>query len=255
MYFTYIDESGDTGTKSKYFILSGIIIHENNLEDILLKIIEFRQEIKKKYRLNIREEIHSTEFVNRKVNPRSRKSFEKISKNIRIKILKDTLLFVNSLNIKTFSVVLDKEKHFNKRKDIDILEFVWNVFLNRIDSSIKHKNIDGKADEKTIIISDMTTDKIIKISRKLKKINYVPSKFYNNSRQISISTILEDPFMKDSKESYFLQCVDVICYFVKQLYDPHFEIQKKGLNNYYKRISNIHLSVVSGKNNIGIVEL
>lgn len=255
MYFTYIDESGDTGTKSNFFILTGIIIHENDLENILLDIIKFRQDIKRKYKLNIREEIHSTEFVNRKVNPKSRKSFEKISKNIRIKILKDTLLFINSLKIKTFSVVLDKNKHFNKRKNIDILEFVWNVFINRVDNTIKHKNIDGKENKKTIIISDMTTDKIIKISRKLKKINYVPSKYSCNSRPVSISMILEDPFMKDSKQSYFLQCVDVICYFVKQLYDPHFEIQKKGLNNYYNRLTNIHLSVVSGNNNLGIVKL
>lgn len=255
MYFTYVDESGDTGNKSKYFILTGIIIHENDLENILLKIIKFRQEIKSKYKLNIREEIHSTEFVNRKVNPRSRKSFEKISKNIRIKILKDTLLFINSLNIKTFSIVLDKQKHFSNRKDMDILEFVWNAFLNRIDNTIKHNNIDGRGNEKTIIISDMTTDDIIKISRKLKKINYVPSFYHTAPRQILISTVLEDPFMKDSKKSYFLQCVDVICYFVKQLYDPHFEIQKKGLNNYYNRLSNIHLSVVSRNNDIGIVKL
>lgn len=255
MYFTYVDESGDTGTKSDYFILTGIIIHEDDLEDILLKIIKFRQDLKKKYKLNIREEIHSTEFVNRKVNPKSRKSFEKISKHIRIKILKDTLLFINSLNIKTFSVVLNKHNHFTKRKGMSILELVWNAFLNRINNTIKHNNVDGKENEKTIIISDMTTDEIIKISRKLKKINYVPSMYNFGSRPITISTILEDPFMKNSKQSYFLQCVDVVCYFVKQLYDPHFEIKSKGLNNYYKRITNIHLSVVSGNNNIGIVNL
>lgn len=254
MYFTYVDESGDTGAVgSNYFILTGVIIHEDKMDETLSKLLFFRREIKEKYKLNIGEEIHCAEFMNRKEETKSRKSFEKIPKHIRIKILKDFLLFLNTLELKTFSIVLNKNVHFKLESKYNVLELVWNTFLNRLDRTLKNGNVDGKRDEKTIIISDVTTDEIIKITRKCKKINFVPSKFGSGRVKVTLTTILEDPFMKDSKKSYFIQCADVICYFVKQLHDPSCTFKNKGLHNYYKRLTNIHLSVVSSKNKIGIV--
>jgi len=48
MYFFYVDESGDTGlvnSPSRYFVLSGIVVHELKWHDTLEAIIAFRRSL------------------------------------------------------------------------------------------------------------------------------------------------------------------------------------------------------------------
>lgn len=60
MYLMYVDESGDTGlvnSKTDYFVLTGLVIHELRWQLYLEQLIAFRQRLKQQYGLKLREEI------------------------------------------------------------------------------------------------------------------------------------------------------------------------------------------------------
>lgn len=88
MYLLYVDESGDSGAgkyNSPHFILSGLIIHQDNWLPILEKLKTFRKALKKQYGLNQRVEIHASELI--RIN--KLKAYTKIRKADRINIIKD----------------------------------------------------------------------------------------------------------------------------------------------------------------------
>jgi hypothetical protein len=45
MYMMYVDESGDpgmTGSPTRYFVLSGVVVHELGWRDYLEQLLDFR---------------------------------------------------------------------------------------------------------------------------------------------------------------------------------------------------------------------
>jgi len=105
MYLMYIDESGDTGkvnSPTRYFVLSAIVLHEDKWLDVLDDLILFRRQLKNRYGLRMKEEIHAAEWLNK--NPQLRAN---ILKHDRLDILKKSLKWLNQRNdISIFSVTM-----------------------------------------------------------------------------------------------------------------------------------------------------
>ena len=62
MYLLYVDESGDSGlhcSPSRYFALSGFVVHELRWHETLESIINFRKHLRDTYGLKLREELHA----------------------------------------------------------------------------------------------------------------------------------------------------------------------------------------------------
>ena len=62
MHIMYVDESGDPGIdkySSPHYILSGLIISENDWKEYLNRLKTFRKSLKEQYGLNQRTEIHA----------------------------------------------------------------------------------------------------------------------------------------------------------------------------------------------------
>ncbi|MEX1014236.1 MAG: DUF3800 domain-containing protein, partial [Candidatus Paceibacterota bacterium] len=88
MYFLYVDESGDPGSSgysSPHYILSGLIISQQNWTTYLDRLKKFRKALKNTYGLNQRTEIHASELI--RIN--KIKEYRKIYKTDRINILRD----------------------------------------------------------------------------------------------------------------------------------------------------------------------
>src|SRR2546425_7406636 len=67
MYIMYVDESGDTGlinSPTRYFALSGIVVHESRWRDFINALIAFRKTLRTMHGLPIRAEIHASELIN-----------------------------------------------------------------------------------------------------------------------------------------------------------------------------------------------
>jgi len=242
MYLIYIDESGDTGmnnSPTKYFILSGLVIHETNWRTTLENLVEFRKDLRDYKGLKIRDEIHAVNFINKPGD------LMRIKRNDRLDILKKCLDWLNNQeNLKIITIVVNKQ---NKNFDNDIFEYAWSEFIKNFENNIKLKNFyyTNNQDEKGLILPDNTDgEKLTQIVRKMR-----------HNKTIKLELVIEDPFMKDSKNSLLHQMVDVVAYAAKQLYEPNAYINKKGNGNFYQRLSNVVLKQTGSENSLGIIEI
>jgi len=250
----YVDESGDCGinnSPTKYFVLTGLVIHELRWQSMLNEQIVFRKYLKNITGLKLREEIHAAEMIN---NPGE---LIRIKRNIRLDILKkciDWLALQRDCNI--ISIRVDKQG-----KSRDIFELAWTALIQRFENTISHRNFQGpqNADDKGLLLPDKTDEKKLRlIIRRMRRYNPIPNTigvYPGGNRNLTLQSIVEDPVFKDSKHSYFSQMADITAYFLKQLYMPNQYIRKKGARNYFLRLDPILCKVASKSNKYGIVEL
>lgn len=246
----YVDDSGDPGkytvgvsTNSKHFILSGLIVSQDDWMLCLDRLKTFRQHIKKDFGLNLKEEIHSNELI--RVN--KIEAYKKIKKKDRLNILRQ---FIAQLPIifdkgKVINVCLDKTQ-FASTKDIQ--EIAWTRIIQRYDTFLK-KTVSDKG----IIISDFTTEPLIRnLIRKMRVYNPVPS-HYGGSYNVPTVNIIEDPFLRDSKHSYFIQSVDAITQALYRREYPKGSLKKYGVQNYFNCLEPILLREAANNDKYGIV--
>jgi len=99
MYLMYVDESGDVGmvnSPTRYFVLTGLVVHELRWQNYLDQLIAFRRRMRVSFGLRLRDEIHASAFINRPG------ALVRIPKNERLTILRmlaDELAQMTDLNV------------------------------------------------------------------------------------------------------------------------------------------------------------
>ncbi len=250
MHILYVDESGDAGKfeegisqNSRHFILSGLIVSQDDWLQCLEGLKSFRKFIKQEYGLNLKEEIHASELI--RVN--KIEAYRKIKKRKRIEIFKK---FIEELPIifnkgKVINICIDKSKFDSTR---DIQELAWGRLIQRFNTFLS-KSVRDKG----IIISDTTDEVLVRgLLRKMRIYNPVPS-HYGGTRNIPTDNILEDPFLRDSKHSYFIQAVDTIA---QALYRKEYvkgSLRKYGVDKYFSVLEPILLKEASNNDPLGVV--
>jgi len=255
MYLMYVDECGDSGfqnSPTQYYVLSGVIVHELRWKIYLDQIIEFRRRMKSKYGLYLREEIHASRLIN---NPGK---LITIRRNDRLSILR---LFANNLaemrDLSIINVVVDKK---GKNENYDVFENGWIALIQRFENTISHCNFNGPSnpDERGMIIPDNSDKKkLTQLVRKMRRYNPIPSKsqYSMGYRNIALSNTIEDPYFKDSVDSYFIQAADLIAYLLFQYKNPNGFMKRSAGYKYFLRLDPILCKVATSKNPFGIVEI
>jgi hypothetical protein len=255
MYILYVDESGDTGlinSPTKYFILSGIVVHELRWATCLEQLTDFRKRMLVSYGLHLREEIHASEFICKPGN------LQRIAKYHRLAILREFSKELSTMNdINIINIAVDKT---NKPNTFNIFETAWKALLQRFENTIRHKNFPGpyNPDERGIIISDQNTNQQLKlIFRKMRKYNPIPNQaiYGVGYRNITLQYLIEDPNFRDSKDSYFIQAADLVAYLLMQKKDPNSYMRKKGGHNYFNNLDPILCKVACNTDPQGVVLL
>lgn len=246
MYIMYVDESGDPGThpnSSPHFILSGLIVSQNDWDKYLVRLKEFRKSIKSKYGLNQRTEIHASELI--RVN--KLEEYKKISKSQRINIIKDYCsqmpMIFDSASV--INICIRIEDH----PDHDIFNLAWSRLFQRYDTFLKKK-----ANDKGIIVADDTDSlKLMSLQRKMRLYNPIPSHFSDTSYNAPIDSILEDIFSRSSHHSYFIQSVDLIAHCLYRKEYPKGSLRKYGLENQFQKFEPLLLKEACKSDEYGIV--
>jgi hypothetical protein len=253
MYFIYVDESGDVGlnaSPSNYFILSGIVVHELSWHDTLEKIIDFRQQMKSKYKLKLREEIHAGAFFQRSGG------YGHILKSHRLRIIRDALDFQATLaGFNIINIVVSKS---GKSASYDVFNNAWQALTQRFENTLNRRNFPGPANaqDKGMLIVDRTDEKKLRmLSRRMRKYNPVPDRGGSGFRTLPIKSVVEDPVHRDSIHSYFIQLADVNSYSLLQKLKPNAYFKKKSARNYFDRLDPVLCKVASTTNPQGIVML
>ena len=223
---------------------------------MLISLIDFRKEIKSKYGLVLKEEIHAQAFLQYQKH-----SVRKIRKDHLLLIYKKLLQFQSSLstNINIINVVVQKE---GKDSSYDVFDMAWRVLFQRFYNTIEHQNFRGPKNnsDKGIVVNDATNkEKLRQLIRKLRKYNPVPHHpeypVNEGHRQIPLDLILEDPNHRDSLHSYFIQCCDVNAYALLQKLKANKYIKKKGGRNWFDLLDPALCKVANKGNPQGIVYL
>ncbi len=255
MFLMYTDESGDTGllkSPTRYYNLTGLIVHELRWKSCLDQLIEFRRKMNNTFKLKLRDEIHSTELIN---HPGK---LAHISKGDRLTILR---MYARELatmtDISIINVVIDKQ---GKPANYDCFTMAWKVLIQRFENTMSYRNFPGpqNPDERGMIFPDRTDDKkLVQLLRKMRHFNPVPNQPIHGSGNLNlrIKLVVEDPAFKDSATSYFTQSCDVMAYLLKQLLQPNKYMQKKGADRYFKILNPILCKVASNSDPDGIVRL
>lgn len=253
MFLMYVDESGDAGlanSPTPYFVLSGLVIHELRWDAYLQQLIAFRQMLRHQYGLKLREEIHASALI---TNPGT---LQRIPRHDRLAILRqyaDHLATMTDFNI--INVVVDKT---TKVVPYDPFEAAWKILIQRFENTISRRNFPGpaNADDKGLLIPDATDDKkLTNLIRRMRHYNPIrnQTQYGQGTRNLPLQALIEDPFLKDSAHSYFIQSADVVAYLLYQHLQPNSYISKKSGHNYFKRLEPILCKVASRSDPLGVV--
>lgn len=217
MYISYFDEAGDDGNpgSSPLFVLSSIYLHHQNWKDAYSKIYDFRSYLRKTYGLHLKTEIHTRQFMLNKGN------YQNLGFNDqkRFAICKEFAEFIGGLPIKSIHVVINKTKI--AKPDYDVLKNALTYNIQRIENDLLRTDPTTKF---LMITDEGRLGKMRKISRRIQKINFIPSQFNPSAYRNEIKLMIEDPLPKQSNESYWIQIVDFLSYIV-YLY----ETKEKGI--------------------------
>lgn len=255
MFLMYVDESGDAGlsnSPTRYFVLSGLVIHELRWNTYLQQLIAFRQMLRQQYNLKLREEIHASAFI---TNPGT---LQRIPRHDRLAILRlyaDQLATMTDFNI--INVVVDKT---TRPASYDPFESAWKILIQRFENTISKRNFPGpaNADDRGLLIPDATDDKkLTNLIRKMRRYNPIPNQaqYGQGKRNLTLQALIEDPFLKDSAHSYFIQSADLVAYLLYQHLQPNSYMRKKSGQNYFKRLEPILCKVASRSDPLGVVYL
>ena len=246
MHFIYVDESGDPGIHqygSPFYILSGLIVPQDEWSKYLERLKTFRRSIKDTYGLMLREEIHAAELIriNKTISYRSIKKIDRISilkaYCQQIPIIFDTAKVIN--------ICLAKSD-FSTPEEVQLT--AWNRLIQRFDTFLKKS-----AKDKGIIISDDTDGhKIMRLMRKMRVYNPVPS-YFGSSYNAPTDNILEDLLQRSSQHSYFIQSVDVIAHILYRKEYPKGSLKKYGLELLFDVLEPILLKEAAKSDKLGIV--
>lgn len=248
----YVDESGDSGltnSPTRYFCLSGIVVHESSWRDFLTSLIQLRKVLRSVHGLPMRSEIHASEFINKRV-------FD-LERHVRLAILRNTVDELAKINcISITNVIVDKQ---GKPPNYDVFEAAWGTLFQRFENTLIHGNFPGGyREDHGMVITDATAGKkLTRLMRRMAVYNFIPNdaRFGAGARNIPIRRVIEDPHEKDSRQTLPIQMCDVVAYFLLQRFAPNSYIRRQHASTYFDRLAPVLNKRASRFDKLGIVRL
>jgi hypothetical protein len=218
MNLLFIDESGDYGLiegGSKYFVLAGVALPAQNWKEYFWQIQEARRWIVQHYAISFQELkgkdifAHKGPFFNSSIRPLD---LERIYERL-LDLLCDT-------KVELFAGVFSKTDFLSKFQSPDLQRLVkpfnehsWREFLRAYDQYLVDLAESSDQPQNGIVYFDRdpgqekTVRKVVReFARAISKDSSHPS-----------AGIIEDPILRDSKESFIIQMADILAYSVYRL--------------------------------------
>lgn len=238
MHLIYIDDSRD----EKLCIFSALAIPATEWRNVFQHVKKFRHDLQRSDGISIYSEFHAWKFVSGRGALGAKRI---IGKSRRCQIFKDTLLHISGLpGVRLFNACLPADKE----------NWAFERLLNRINRTLQ------VWDSRAILICDVGKDAIYtRLCRRMGVFNPIPSKFGHwldtgsSYRNIPIERIIEDPFFKDSKRSYFVQFADFCAYSLLRRENPLPSKSKYGLHEAFNLLSPILVKAASTRDPEGII--
>ncbi|OGO13885.1 MAG: hypothetical protein A2Y93_00435 [Chloroflexi bacterium RBG_13_68_17] len=207
MHLAYYDETGDDGFprfSSPLFTLSVLYLHYLTWQEAHDRIRCFRQSLRASIGLPVKWEMHSRAFL---LNKKPYRGMG-ISERERVAAIDERCNLGGSLGCRIISVVIVKPRISSQH--YQVLDTALKYSVQRIENDLDPERNPGA---KFLIITDPgRVGKMRRTTRRIQRINYIPSRFGPYSYRKEIRGLVEDPIQKESSQSYFIQAADLVSY-------------------------------------------
>ena len=263
MYLMYVDESGDCGmpadgSPTRYFCLSGVVVHELRWRETMDQLLRFRHELRGQYRIYHDDELHAAEMINKP--KKTAASLQRLKKYERLAVIRHFADEIAQLSdISLINVVVDK--HGKVPNKDEVFRWAWYTMFQRFENTIRNQNFPGpkNADDRGIIFPDDTDGTKLKRYLNTMRLN---NQFKIRQRQGAfvyknepIKVIVEDPVLRNSRDSYLIQVADCAAFLLKQSIQPSSFMKRHGGNAYFKRLDPVLCKVACNNDPQGVVRL
>jgi hypothetical protein len=235
----YVDESGDPGVYSqtslntRHFILSGVIVPIDRWKNVFDQHRQIRYFLKQSYDLPVREEIHAGHWLGRN---RSQLSFSSglNTKFKRSLALKDYVqrIAVDLVDIQFIHIHVNKTTYIGT-SPVDVM--AWERLIQRFHNFLERQTSSGISNPAHgIVFADQNNEPMLRnLLRKMRAYNPVPSKYDGTARQILCTQIVDDPVIRDSAHSYFIQIADVAAHLLYQKLYPKGSLKRYNVDRLF----------------------
>jgi hypothetical protein len=203
MWFVYLDESKES---NKFYVYSGLIVDAAIWTDAFKALKDARARLRQRRGVYMKQELHAWKFAAGKGQIADRP----IRKPERAEIFRRVLSFLAEL------------RYFRVVSSVNANEFyAFDRIMNRINRTAEEEG------QNFLLICDKGQE--IEFTRRMRRMrvhNPIPSKYGgwretgSQTKNIPTAQMLEDPFFKDSRDSYFIQAVDFCAYALLRMERP-----------------------------------
>jgi hypothetical protein len=211
MFLVYYDESGDDGFPSyasPLFVLTALYGPALDWRENFEIVAKFKHQLVKEGILPFKTELHTRELLTNK------KPYTPLGLTgaQRVEIISRYCQMASQLNVRVITTAVIKP--LIRATKFSVLDKALSYSVNRIETDMR-----SSPENRFLIITDEgRVAKMRSTTRRMQRINYVPSQFGTESYRREIHQLIEDPLPKDSRESYFIQLADMVaCIFYLHL--------------------------------------
>ncbi len=237
MHLIYIDDSGD----NQIHVFSALAIPVDQWQTAFTQIREFRRGLKRDYGIYVYKELHAWEFV----SGRGQIADRIVNRTKRCAIFKQALEMVAQIpGARIFNSV------FPAGQD----ERSFERLLNRI-----NRTLQSWASHAVLVCDQGHEIAYTRMVRRMYVFNPIPSKYgaWQDTgaawKNIPLDRIVEDPFFKESSQSYFVQFVDFAAYALLRRERPLPSKSKYDLDKAFSALDSILVREASRRDPEGII--
>jgi Protein of unknown function (DUF3800) len=211
--FAYVDESGDptgdpTHRGSPAYALGVVLVRGDDWVDAFDGLIAFRRELSQNLGVPVRAEVKASYLV-RNDGPFAALG---LSVNQRRYIYRRHMTILSSLRARAFAVFVDKQALADQGRLHETRDLVWQALFQRL--TLTHdRDVPGQQTPILLVHDEGEDLTIRKLARKARR--YLTSgKAYGppGTFRLSQRWLLDDPVSRQSHNSLFVQCADLVAY-------------------------------------------
>jgi len=209
LHIAYYDESGDDGypaASSPLFVLTTVYLEHSDWQPVYRQLVDFRRTLKDTFGIPVRMEMHTRHFV------MGKKPYTGLGlhAHTRANIIDQYCDHIAGLNVKIINVAIVKPRI--KSQSYEVLDTALKYSVQRIETDVgNHSDLAARY---LIITDEGRVGKMRNTTRRIQRINYIPSMFGRGFIRREIKCLIEDPLPKASNQSYFVQLADLVAYVV-----------------------------------------
>lgn len=255
MYFAYVDESGDPGIYNaaqlkqsggtRHYCLCGVLIPSESWTDYLAGAVEVRRELRRRFGFPVRRELHASELI----HPRSNRTILSLGgRSRRVDLYRFALRSFTEVmpRAQLISVNVDKLRFESlSAQQTDFEELAWRALLVRF-----QKVLVEEGETQGLIFADETNEvKVRSQLRRMRRQSITPALFQDEVQETRLQ-ILEDPVMRNSTQSYFVQFADLAAHALYRHRYPSGGLKRYNVDRLFEE-----LAPLSGRGADGIIDV